>query len=342
MTSEKLISICLPTYNGAPTIAATLDSIIAASQAVENYQDKLEIVLTDDCSSDATVAIIKDYLTRYDFIRLCQNDSNLGMDKNFRQAALNARGLYVWFSGQDDIFLVDAVSHVFKALQSRPQIRVVNVNFSQYQEEDGRCVCPSMFQQQAHQTQQLNLDQDQVFNNAAEYFRVFNDAPTFLPATIIYRDFWLNTDVSQYYGLCYVQYAVILLNLKNSPILTVSRPLIKGLIPESGWQKNGTKLFNIQLGALKTAALVYQDERNPFPADIFQAKKNNFLRKFPRILFAAAYYGFKPRLENRQDLKKIYGPFITALYFQPLFLVSRLMPRFLLNALMALRKITKQ
>jgi glycosyltransferase involved in cell wall biosynthesis len=54
-----LVSLCIPTFNGAATLGETLDSIVA--QAF----DGLEVVICDDASRDGTVALAEDYARRF-------------------------------------------------------------------------------------------------------------------------------------------------------------------------------------------------------------------------------------------------------------------------------------
>jgi glycosyltransferase involved in cell wall biosynthesis len=328
---NKLISICLPTYNGGSTIDATLSSIIKEINQLPNPD--LEVVLTDDASTDDTFARIQSLAEKYSYLRVFKNKKNLGMDLNFRQAALNASGKYIWFCGQDDLFLPGVVEHVVSSLQAHPEISLVNINFSQYSEEQGKIICPSMFHLQAHDPARLDLGPDLIFHGAAEYFRFFNDAPSFLPATIMRKDFWLKTDTSPYVGTAFIQYAAILLNLKDAKILAITPPLIRGLIPAAGWQKDGHKLFTIQLGIMTARTLVWRDSRNPLPAALFQAKKRAYLWHFLRVVIASYRYGFRPTKNNYRDLQLVYGPWPCYLYFFPIIFLVGLTPRLILKFL---------
>ena len=72
---EKLkLSICMPTYNGADTIAATLKSIL-----VQNYQN-FEIIVNDDGSTDHTEKAVKSFKDKR--IKFSRNKKNLGYGDN--------------------------------------------------------------------------------------------------------------------------------------------------------------------------------------------------------------------------------------------------------------------
>lgn len=93
-----LISIAMATYNGARYIGEQLDSII--NQTYSN----IEIVIVDDCSKDATVAVIEEYQEKYPFIYLHVNEQNSGVTVTFERAISKCTGAFIAISDQDDIW----------------------------------------------------------------------------------------------------------------------------------------------------------------------------------------------------------------------------------------------
>ena len=96
---ESLISVALCTYNGEKFLREQIDSILA-----QTYKN-LEIVIVDDCSTDKTTNIINAYAEKDKRIKLFQNASNLGFNKNFERALGLTSGEYIAISDQDDIWL---------------------------------------------------------------------------------------------------------------------------------------------------------------------------------------------------------------------------------------------
>lgn len=95
---NPLISIAMCTYNGERYIKEQLDSIL--SQTYTN----IELIITDDKSSDRTVSIIKEYQARDKRIKLYENETNLGFLKNFEKAISLCSGEYIALADQDDIW----------------------------------------------------------------------------------------------------------------------------------------------------------------------------------------------------------------------------------------------
>jgi glycosyltransferase involved in cell wall biosynthesis len=95
---NKLVSIAMCTYNGEKFLSYQLDSIL--NQTYKN----LEIIITDDCSRDNTVKIIKEYMQKDNRIKFFQNKQNIGFIKNFEKAISLCNGNYIALADQDDIW----------------------------------------------------------------------------------------------------------------------------------------------------------------------------------------------------------------------------------------------
>jgi glycosyltransferase involved in cell wall biosynthesis len=97
---EQLISICIATYNGAEYIREQLDSIV--NQTYQNF----EVIIQDDCSSDNTLEIVKEYEDKIN-ITIYKNEENLGYIKNFESVTKKANGDLIALCDQDDVWEKD-------------------------------------------------------------------------------------------------------------------------------------------------------------------------------------------------------------------------------------------
>lgn len=104
MQQLPLVSVVLATYNGERFLEAQLDSI------VQQTYPNLEVIVVDDCSTDATTTILARYVARYPFMRVIVNDTNLGYIRNFEKGMLLATGDYVAPSDQDDVWYLEKIS----------------------------------------------------------------------------------------------------------------------------------------------------------------------------------------------------------------------------------------
>jgi glycosyltransferase involved in cell wall biosynthesis len=330
---EKIISICIPTYNGSKTIGKTLDSIIQNTGSIDDINKKLEIILTDDCSTDNTFSLIEKYADKYKYIKIFRNRKNLGMDANFRQVAMNSSGRFVWFSGQDDIFLEGSIIHILEIIKDNPKLGVIYVNYSQYSEDLGRNVCDSMFHRQTYKPDKIDFTHDLLFKNGAEYFKYFNDAPSFLPATIMRKEYWFNSNMDQFVGTHFIQYANILINIKHCQIAAVTQPYIQGLIPSKGWQKNGNIFFSVMLGYMKAQTLVFRNYNDALPKYIYFKKRKKFINHFIPLVLDAKLGGHRLSIEDQDSLQYIYGQAFYRLYFYPILCLAVIVPNKLIRML---------
>jgi glycosyltransferase involved in cell wall biosynthesis len=101
-----LVSICIPTYNGASYLEACLDSALA-----QTFPD-FEVLIVDDQSTDQSYQIAQAYATRDPRIRVARNTHNLGLVGNWNQCVLLAQGEWVKFLFQDDILEPNCVERM--------------------------------------------------------------------------------------------------------------------------------------------------------------------------------------------------------------------------------------
>ncbi len=104
MFDYGLVSIITPTYNSAVYISATIDCIIA--QTYQNW----ELLITDDCSKDNTVEIVKEYIKKDSRIKLFVLEKNYGGGVSRNNSIEKAKGRYIAFCDSDDRWTPDKLS----------------------------------------------------------------------------------------------------------------------------------------------------------------------------------------------------------------------------------------
>jgi glycosyltransferase involved in cell wall biosynthesis len=94
-----LVSIALATYNGERFLAEQLDSLLR-----QTYPN-LEIVISDDGSTDGTRSIIARYAATHPRISTYVNSGEKGVRNNFQYAIRQCKGDLIALCDQDDIWL---------------------------------------------------------------------------------------------------------------------------------------------------------------------------------------------------------------------------------------------
>ena len=94
---ENLVSIVMPSYNTAEYIAESIKSV--QSQTHTNW----ELLIVDDCSTDNTDDVVKEYLTDTR-IRYIKNEKNSGAAISRNRALREAKGRWIAFLDSDDLW----------------------------------------------------------------------------------------------------------------------------------------------------------------------------------------------------------------------------------------------
>jgi glycosyltransferase involved in cell wall biosynthesis len=94
--NNTLVSICIPTYNGANYIEKCIVSCLQQTYTA------IEIVICDDCSSDNTIEIVKKYVSKDNRIKYYINSINKGLVSNWNATLEHSSGEYVKWLFQDD------------------------------------------------------------------------------------------------------------------------------------------------------------------------------------------------------------------------------------------------
>jgi glycosyltransferase involved in cell wall biosynthesis len=119
-TTEPLVSVIIPTYNRAASLAAALDSVLAQSYP------KIEIVVVDDGSTDDTGAVVARYGDRIRF--QLKPNGGVATARNVGLAA--ATGELLAFLDSDDVCLPQRIATQVACFRQFPEIVLCSSDFS--------------------------------------------------------------------------------------------------------------------------------------------------------------------------------------------------------------------
>ena len=134
MNHKALVSIALCTYNGEAYLREQLESIVNQSYS------QLELIAIDDCSTDNTLSILKEYEANYPFIQVFENPENLGYIRNFEKALRLCSGEFIALSDQDDIWDLHKIEKQIKAIGNHLMI----YHDSEFIDENGQLLNKKM------------------------------------------------------------------------------------------------------------------------------------------------------------------------------------------------------
>lgn len=97
-----IVSIITPCYNAAHLIKETIDSVL--NQTFTNW----EMLIINDCSTDNSAAVVKDYASNEKRIKYFKTNHKSGSPSLPRNIGIeNAKGKYIAFLDADDVWLPD-------------------------------------------------------------------------------------------------------------------------------------------------------------------------------------------------------------------------------------------
>jgi len=108
MGEKPTLSICIPTYNRAAKLNNTLGEI---SREIRGLSGKVEICISDNCSSDNTQQVIAKW-KKILHVSSRKNSTNMGYDANAALALQLANGKFAMFSGDDDSLVPGSIARL--------------------------------------------------------------------------------------------------------------------------------------------------------------------------------------------------------------------------------------
>lgn len=121
MENKPLVSICCTTYNHEKFIAQAIEGFL-----LQQTDFEFEIVIGEDCSTDSTAQIIKEYELKYpNKFRVYYNSPNIGVTPNWKQTLNACKGEFIAICEGDDYWTnPHKLSKQVSFLQNNPDFTV--------------------------------------------------------------------------------------------------------------------------------------------------------------------------------------------------------------------------
>lgn len=116
MSKQKLLTLCIPTYNRGVHLEEQLKRLVL--MPTDLWHD-LTVFVSDNCSSDDTGKIVEKYRDcPFSDIQYSCNNTNIGMDGNFVKCFKHATTNYVWLLGDDDYIILERLPFILNILKN--------------------------------------------------------------------------------------------------------------------------------------------------------------------------------------------------------------------------------
>lgn len=121
--NNKLVSVCVITYNSAETVLDTLNSI------KNQTYSPIELIISDDNSTDNTVNLVNEWLDSNSDIfvntKVITSEKNTGVTANVNRACKAANGYYIKDIAGDDSLLPEYIKKCIDYFETNPKTEIL-------------------------------------------------------------------------------------------------------------------------------------------------------------------------------------------------------------------------
>jgi glycosyltransferase involved in cell wall biosynthesis len=128
---QPKVSVHMITYNHAAYIAQAIESVL-----MQETDFEVELVIGDDCSTDETQTLLRNYARRFPgIIKLLLQEKNIGMQRNAHKVTLACRGDYIAYLEGDDYWTAsDKLLKQVRMLEADHSLALSHHRVSHYDE----------------------------------------------------------------------------------------------------------------------------------------------------------------------------------------------------------------
>ena len=119
--NEIILSILIPTYNRDTYLKKLLEEIFTQILN-EKMEKKIEIMVSDNCSTDETKKVMEKFKFLNINYKYWTNDKNLGADGNFLKLIKEGNGIFCWILGDDEILKKNSLKKIVNILEINKDI----------------------------------------------------------------------------------------------------------------------------------------------------------------------------------------------------------------------------
>jgi glycosyltransferase involved in cell wall biosynthesis len=124
-----LVTVGIPVYNDEKYVVAAIDDILA-----QTYRN-LEIVISDNDSTDGSEAICRSYVGKDARVRYVRQERNIGPHANFRYLMDHAQGVYFMWAASDDRWDPEFIERLVRSLERESETAVAFCPYSEIDEQ---------------------------------------------------------------------------------------------------------------------------------------------------------------------------------------------------------------
>ncbi|AIH02043.1 glycosyl transferase family 2 [Riemerella anatipestifer CH3] len=291
--SFPTISVVMSVYNAEEYLEESIDSIL--NQTYSNF----EFIIIDDCSTDSSFAILKEYATKDSRIKLLQKKENKGTQgfiENLNWGLEEARGKYIARMDADDISHPTRFEKQVDFLDNNPSVFIIGAQLDLINEKN-----------EIIGEKLASTDNEEIQERMLKTIQLFHPVIMFRNEGLRYREkVWYCEDYELYLRLMSKQK-----KMANLPI-----KLLKYRVLENSISRGGSKFIKYMFLS-KAFEMYYEREKtgkdtygqvNPYAyVNIHNIDYKNSMEEMEQAARACLKYKFR---EELVDLVKKQKSFI--------------------------------
>ncbi len=216
LPGKILLSIAIPTFNRAEQLAFCLNSILEQSSQLS---DKIEIVISNNNSSDATSEVVRKYARKFKHFRYVEQARKLSIEENANAVARLAKGKFLWLFGDDDYLEPNGLKVVVDTIKEN-DCHFYILNRSRANDDLSKKIVDNWMDV----PDELILDYDTLLSFVEEWG--FISIIGFYNASVFNRKMYLRVDAEKYYNLfLYAHLGAHIEAFSHSPVKLVGYPV---------------------------------------------------------------------------------------------------------------------
>jgi abequosyltransferase len=244
---SKCLSIAIPTYNRASLLAEQLQWVANATVGLEG---KLELIISDNCSTDQTAEVIQAWLLtpRSLEIRHVRQPENQGAIRNIAYCITVATADYVWVVSDDDTLDLTTVQKVVHTLHQHPDLGMIMLNYACYSADTGELAYPRRY----------SLEQDEWNPDGKAFFEKYLEIDyggLVLTTALVYRTALAQAAIAAWEaGMASIMFQLYITAVcaRGGSAFLTQEPLIRWMSGRAFFSKNIDLFIQTQLSDLQT------------------------------------------------------------------------------------------
>ncbi|PIK14705.1 glycosyltransferase [Halobacteriovorax sp. JY17] len=213
---NKLVTVCVPTFNSEASIFDTLESI--SKQTYSN----IRVIIFDNCSSDNTLTIAESFTKKIKNFEIRMSSENLGAEGNFTRCLQVADSDFTAIYHADDIYAENIVERQVQAFIDTPKLLAVSTHANEI-DHSGKKIGERFLPEELRKSELTVLGFKELLELTLKYGNIVT-CPSVMVKTSIY-----NQDIKTWNGSRYKSSADLDIWLRIAKLgcfAVINQPLI--------------------------------------------------------------------------------------------------------------------